>query len=179
MIRCRIQIGDGEVVDVYDTYGFIYISSDNIVEAPLKDFDTTRYVEEAGEHIDPRTMQDAFDYNIKFVVEGVNTDIENINEKIAAFNKDIYSFDGDVRTLQKIIFFNDYKRIAVVGYPKTINKLDSLYRRDSFTAQDIAEFTLTIRVTDPSECNWQLYKGRPFARTRISIVKDDSGLRLV
>lgn len=69
MIYAGIEIGDGEIKDSYEGYGLIYLESDSIMAAPVKDYDTTAYSEDAGEHIDPRTVMDAFDFKIKFLAQ--------------------------------------------------------------------------------------------------------------
>lgn len=68
MMKAGIQIGEGTVKDSLGGYGLIYLESDQIFDAPTKDYDKTSYIEEAGEHIDRRTVADAFDFKIKFLV---------------------------------------------------------------------------------------------------------------
>lgn len=87
MIKVRLQIADGAIQDTYDAYGLIYISADHRLAAPTKGFEKTSYAEQAGENIDPRTVDDAFDYTVKFLVTCPNNDIVNANKKIAAFTR--------------------------------------------------------------------------------------------
>lgn len=122
MITSRIQIAGGQILDTYKGYGFIYMSADNRTEAPIKKRDVTSYAEEAGEHTDPRTVQDAFDYKVKFLIEAPNQNLVNANTRIAAFNKALYTqqSNSDVRTYKEVTFYDDYKRVKIVGLPEPI-----------------------------------------------------------
>lgn len=66
MIRTEIQIGEGDKKDTFDEYGFVYLSSDNRISPPTRDFEKTSYPEENGEHIDRRTVYEPFDFKVKF-----------------------------------------------------------------------------------------------------------------
>lgn len=66
MIRVRIKIGSGSIVDTADTYGLVYLDSDKRVGAEQKEFEATSYPEEEGEHIIPKTVDAPFDYKAKF-----------------------------------------------------------------------------------------------------------------
>ena len=85
MIRVSIQIEDGVAYDSYSKYGFIYKKSDRRFAPPEKKCDTSSYAEEAGEHIDNRTVYDAFDYSVEFIIECPNKNLGHANRKIAAF----------------------------------------------------------------------------------------------
>ena len=61
MIRVRLKIGDGEILDTIDGYGLIYISADSRFAAPIKEFEKTSYPEQEGENILAKTVSDAFD----------------------------------------------------------------------------------------------------------------------
>ena len=67
MITARINI-DGTIRDT-QYYGLVYLDSDKVVGAPSKDFESTSYPEEEGEHIIPRTVDAAFDYKVKFFIK--------------------------------------------------------------------------------------------------------------
>ena len=67
MIKVRLQIGDGAIEDTYSKWGLIYLDADERTEAPIKAREVTSYAEEAGEHVDPRSVPDAFDYTAKFL----------------------------------------------------------------------------------------------------------------
>lgn len=157
MIRVRIQIGDGEIHDTLD-YGLIYKSSDNVSEAPIKERYTTTYAEEAGEHIDPRTLQDAFDYKVEFAVLAENNSIGNANALISSFNKLLYSNKegSDIRTYKEITFYNDYKRVKIVGYPEPLREVTELYRRQNGDIIECAIVSMTIRVSDPTKCDFSI-----------------------
>lgn len=156
MIQSRLQIDDGEVQNIYDAHKLIHMETDTRFEAPIKKRDTTSYAEEAGEHTDPRTVQDAFDYKVTFIVEAPNKDLTNANAVIDEFNRKLYTQDGEIRTYKEITFYNDFKRIKIVGLPEPIQEAKSLYRRQNGEVMDCAQVEWTIRVSDPTKCDFNL-----------------------
>lgn len=156
MINVRIQIGDGAIEDTFTAHKLIYKESDHRVEAPIKKRDVTSYAEEAGEHADPRTVQDAFDYKVTFIIDGQNTDLANVNAIIAAFNAKLYTqpANSDIRTYKEVTFYNDYKRVKIVGLPEPIAECKELYR--TVNGYDCAIVEFTIRVSDPTKCDFNL-----------------------
>lgn len=156
MIKVRLQIADGEIFDTYDKWGLIYVSSDNRTEAPIKSRESTQYAEEPGEHIDNRTLPDAFDYKVNFVIEAENKDTTNANAKIAEFNKALYATSGYVRKYQQVTFYNDYKRVKIVGLPSPISEPKDFYRRANGDALDCVQVEFTIRVSNPTLCDFDL-----------------------
>lgn len=156
MIRVRLQIGDGDILDTFEGWGFIYMDADERTEAPIKKREVSSYAEEAGERTDPRTVQDAFDYKVKFLIECPNRDLENANAKIAAFNKALYttSYDSNIRTYKEIAFYNDYNRVRIIGLPEPIAQPTDFFRKQDGSALDCAQVELKIRVCDPSKCNF-------------------------
>lgn len=158
MIQSRLQIDDGEVQNIYDAHKLIHMETDTRFEAPIKKRDTTSYAEETGEHVDPRTVQDAFDYEVKFIVEAPNKDLTNANAVIAAFNKKLYTqaADSDIRVYKEVTFYNDFKRIKIVGLPEPIQEAKSLYRRQNGDVMDCAQVVFKIRVSDPSKCDFNI-----------------------
>lgn len=163
MIRTRLQIGDGEVLDTYTEYGLIYLDADERLAPPTKGFEKTAYAEEEGEHIDPKTVDDAFDYKAKFLVQAKNSDLENANVIIRDFNKRLYTQDedSDVKTFHRIAFYNDYNRVKIVGYPQSISEATDFWRDKHGNVFDAVQVELTIRVTKPSLCNFALTDVNP------------------
>lgn len=156
MIQSRLQIADGDILNLYDGYKLIHMETDTRFEAPIKKRDTTSYAEEAGEHTDPRTVQDAFDYKVTFIVEAPNKNLTNANAVIDEFNRKLYTQDGEIRTYKEITFYNDFKRIKIVGLPEPIQEAKSLYRRQNGEVMDCAQVKWTIRVSDPTKCDFNL-----------------------
>lgn len=164
MIRVSIKIGEGEIWDAFDKWGFKYLSSDNPVGAPLKSFDKTSYVEEAGEHIDTRTVMDAFDYKVTFAIDTTNSSAENANAKIAAFNQALYSTTAeedddegsDICKFNTVEFYNYYKRVKIVGTPMPVTEISSFSRSGNGGAPDIAVFDFKIRISNPKLCDFSL-----------------------
>lgn len=158
MIRVRLQIADEAIEDTYDKWGFIYLSADHRTEAPIKKRDATSYAEEAGEHTDPRTVQDAFDYKAKFLIEAPNQNLVNANAKIATFNAQLYTqaSGSNIRSYKEVTLYDDYKRVKIVGLPEPIAEPTELYRRQNGDVMDCAQVELTIHVSDPAKCDFNM-----------------------
>lgn len=156
MIRVRLKIGDGAIVDTFDAYGLIYLDADERTEAPIKSRESTTYAEEAGEHLDPRSVQDAFDYKVKFLIETPNQNLTSANAKIKTFNQALYTADGDIRTYKEVTFYNDFNRVKIVGYPSPIDEPTDFFRRKNGEVMDVAQIEWSIRVADPSKCDFNL-----------------------
>lgn len=152
----RIKIGDGAIEDTFAAHKLIYKESDHRVEAPIKKRDVTSYAEEAGDNTDPRTVQDAFDYKVTFIIDGQNTDLANVNAIIAAFNAKLYTqpANSDIRTYKEVTFYNDFKRVKIVGLPEPIAECKELYRM--VNGYDCAIVEFTIHVSDPTKCDFNL-----------------------
>lgn len=156
-IRVRMQIdGEAQPTDTFDKWGFIYIESDNRIAPPEKKRETTTYAEEEGEHTDLRTVDDAFDYKVKFLIETPNTSKENANVKIKAFNDAIRSVKDGVKTCKRITLYNDYKRVVIHGIPEIIAEPTDFYRDRNGKVLDCVLFELVIHVDQPSRCNFSI-----------------------
>lgn len=153
MITVRLKIGSGSIVDT-QTLGLIYLDSDKRTGAPSKGFESTSYPEEEGEHIIPKTVDAAFDYKVKFFVQG--TSLEDANAKIDAFNQSLYTKSGDVKTYYPVEFYNDYKRHKIVGYPSEIAEATDFWRDRTNQVNDVIVVEWTIRVNKPSLCDFSL-----------------------
>lgn len=156
MIKVRLQIGEGSILDTEDTYGFIYLDSDKRTGAPSKGFESTSYPEEEGEHILPVTVDAAFDYKVKFFVQG--TTLANANAKIAAFNSALHDTPNErgEKEYYQVTFYNDYKRHKIVGYPMEIAEASEFWRDRTNQVNDVVVIEWTIRVNKPSLCDFNL-----------------------
>lgn len=165
MIRVRLQIEDGNILDTYDAYGLIYLSSDHRFAAPTKGFATSTYAEQAGENIDPRTVDDAFDYAARFLVEAPNRNLVNANAKIKTFNEYMYTqtVNTDIKTFRTFTFYNDYKRVKIVGIPQPIAEVDKddFFRDKYGNVHDAVVVELKLRVTNPALCNFSIDTDTP------------------
>ena len=155
MLTARIKIGDdGTYQDTVEGWGLVYLSSDSRLASDIKDFEATQYPEEEGEHILPKTVDAPFDYKVKFFIR--TSTRENANAKVAAFNNAISTQDATtkVRTFKKIYFHDEYKKVLIVGYPKPMAEPDKFWRDTRGNALDVVTVELLIRVTTPSECDF-------------------------
>jgi hypothetical protein len=155
MIRVRLQIGNGEILDTIDAYGLVYISSDHRFEAPIKEFDKASYPEQEGENSLDKTVRDAFDYKVEWFVKA-NNSLDNANEVIANFNAQLYTQEGDLMTFKQVSFYNDYKKVLIVGRPSLISEATEFWRDANGKQHDVVKVEWTIRVTKPSLCDFNL-----------------------
>lgn len=155
MITVRLKIGDGAIQDTRD-FGLVYLDSDKRTAAPTKGFESTSYPEEEGEHIIPKTVDDAFDYMVKFFVQADS--IQNAVAKIAAFNDSLFAQEeeSDVKTYKLVEFYNDYKRHKIVGYPSPIDEPAEFWRDPDNQVNDVVIVEWKIRVNKPSLCDFSL-----------------------
>lgn len=155
MIRVRIKIGDGAIEDTFTAHKLIYIDADNRTEAPIKKRDVSSYVEQAGDNTDPRTVQDAFDYKVQFIIDGQDKDLKRVNSIIAAFNKKLYTqpANSDIRTYKEVTFYNDFKPCKIVGIPEPIAECKEF--KKSKNGYEFAQVEFVIHVSDPKKCNFE------------------------
>jgi hypothetical protein len=154
MIRVRIQIGDGDVYDTFDKYGFIYISSDNRFAAPTKDKEVTTYVDQNGENRSNKTVLDAFDYTIVFVVLSKDGQVNSAKRMVQDFNKLLYTEDENgIKIFKTVTFYQDYKGDKIVGIPDIISE-----PKETYTARDEhyqgVQVEFKLRVSDPTKCSF-------------------------
>lgn len=156
MTTVRIKIGDGAIEDTFAAHKLIYMEADNRTEAPIKKRDVTTYAEQAGDNTDSRTVQDAFDYKVTFIIDGQNTDLKNVNAIIAAFNRKLYTHPAgsNIRTYKEVTFYNDFKRVKIVGLPEPIAEPKEMKRNRN--GIDFAEVEFVIHVSDPTKCDFNL-----------------------
>lgn len=155
MITSRVQIEDGQIEDFYKKWGFIYLTSSRIFAAPEKQRKTVSYPEEAGEHTDPRTVKDAFDYEVELLLETPNQGLVCANSKIQAWNNAVREAteNGDIERCKTITFYDDRKRCKIVGIPEILSTVDKKdFYRDDYT--DCVVVKLKIRVSNPKLCEF-------------------------
>lgn len=153
MIKVRLQIDNGDVLDSVDGYGLVYISADSRFSAPLKAFESTSYPEQEGENVIAKTVDNAFDYTVTWIVDA-NNSLANANATIERFNSMLYEQVGDVKTFKQVTFYNDYKRAKIVGIPSPIQEASEFWRDASGKQHDVVQVSWTIRVNKPSLCDF-------------------------
>lgn len=153
MIKARIKIGDGEIYDITEKYGLVYLNGDKIFAAPTKDFEETIYPEQSGKNIIPKTTDEAFEYKVRFFIK---TDrITRANKKIARFNSALYTQQGDVKTFKQVAFYDDYKGVKIVGYPKPMSEATEFWRDKNGKIADVVCCEWIINVNKPSLCDFE------------------------
>ncbi len=158
MITVRLQIGDGDILDTINEHGLVYLSSDTIFSPPLRAFESTTYPETDGENIHPVTVFEPFDYKVKFLVKA-ESGLSNANQKIKAFNSRLYKESAsDQKEFHRVTFYNDYKKVKIVGYPNLISAVDEddFWRDSKGRISDVVCVEWTIRVDKPQECDFNL-----------------------
>lgn len=154
MIKARIKIGEGDVYDTTDKFGFVYISGDKIFSAPIKDFEKTSYPEQPGVNILPKTVDDGFEYKVVFFIKTDN--VTRANKKIADFNSSLYTQEEFVKTFKQVTFYDDYKGVKIVGYPKPISDATEFWRDTKGKQADIVCVEFVIHVNNPSLCDFNI-----------------------
>lgn len=158
MIKVRLQIEGGAIQDTYSAYGLVYLKSSNRFAPPTKGFAKSSYAEQAGENVDPRTVDDTFDYEVQFLIEAPNKDLANANAKIKAFNELMYSklANSDIKTFKTFTFYNDYKRHKISGIPSPIDEVDEKdFFRDKYgNVRDAVVVALKLHVNNPNDCDF-------------------------
>lgn len=154
MTKCGIQIGDGAIMDSYAGYGLIYKSSDSIFGAPAKKRDSTSYAEEAGEHVDRRTVADAFDFKMEFLLDVSTSRMpRRINALIENFNAAMFtaSADSDVMMAQPVTIYDYYKWRKITGIPQPISTPTDYH---NVRGNQCAIVELELRVDNPKLCDF-------------------------
>lgn len=154
MIKARIQIENGEIHDITDKFGLVYIKGDKRFAAPIKDFEETSYPEQAGVNVIPKTTDEAFEYKVELFIKTDN--LTRANTKIARFNSELYTREGDVKTFKRIAFYDDYKGVKIVGYPKPMQEATEFWRDSKGVQVDVVCVEFVIRVTNPSLCDFNI-----------------------
>ena len=156
MIRVQLQIGDGAIYDTCDKYGLVYVSADTIFSPPIKPMVTSKYPETDGENAYPIVVFDAFDYKVIFFINA-SLGIENANQKIFDFNNQlVYKDKFGRRLFNDVIFYNDYKKVKIVGRPSLIKEATEFWRDNRGKMHDIVCVEWDIRVTNPNKCDFNL-----------------------
>lgn len=156
MINVRLQIANGDIKDTASEYGLVYLESDTRFSAPIKDFEKTTYAEQPGSNIDPKTVADEFEYKVKFFVRAGGS-VGNANAAIASFNSLLYTQDeNNIKTFKQVTFYNDYKKVKIVGYPKPIEDATDFWRDSKGNVADVVCVELNILVNDPTLCDFNL-----------------------
>lgn len=160
MIQAKIKIGtNGEVKDTYEDYGLCYISADNTVGATTKDFEATSYPEQEGENILPKTVEEAYDFKVEFLV-AAKEGLGQAAAVVEQFNSSLYTQaeDSTVREYKPVTLYIPTREVTIVGYPKPISVASDYWYDKAGQKADAALVEFTIRVTQPSLCNYHSAK---------------------
>ena len=146
--KIRIKIGNSSIYDAISTWGFHLMDSDDIVVAPLKDYEYQQYPESAEVEIYPYTTKKPFDYSCTLLAIGnestVNTTIKNFYDSLFETTS-----GSDLLRALPLTIYNDWKGIRATGYIKGLEGSDSYpklteYEKGAFL------FKLQIFVSDPN-----------------------------
>lgn len=157
MIKVRLNIGNDETLpkETIGGYGLVYVSSDHRFEAPIKEFEKTSYPEQEGENIIAKTVSDAFDYKVIWFIKADGS-LGDANKVIANFNSLLYTTDGNIKTFKQVAFYNDYKKVKIVGTPSLIQEATEFWRDANRKQHDVVCVEWVIRVSKPSLCDFNL-----------------------
>lgn len=152
MIKARLKIENGDIYDITEKFGLVYLNGDKRFAAPTKDFEETIFPEQSGKSILPKTTDQAFEYRVKFLIK--TDSLTRANKKIAKFNSALYAQEGYVKTFKQVTFFDDYKGVKVVGYPKPMAEATEFWRDKSGRVADVVCCEWVINVNNPSLCDF-------------------------
>lgn len=156
MITVRLQIADGDIKDTALEYGLVYLEADSRLAAPIKAFEKSTYAEQPGSNLDPKTVDDEFDYKVKFFVKA-NGDLDNANAVVSNFNALLYTENTDnVKAFKRVAFYNDYKNVKIVGYPSPISEATEFWRDSMGRQADVVCVEWTIHVNNPTLCDFNI-----------------------
>lgn len=150
MTGLRLRIGDGDVFDPRLNYGMELMEAENRFGPPKKAHAVSSYIDEPGEHIDPRTVADAFDYKIKVLITARRPD--TVATVINAFNGDIKETDeGGVDRYKTLSIILPGMDIMIAGIPDPIETPEDFF---TWRNEQCAVAEIKVRVNDPSKCRW-------------------------
>lgn len=152
MIKARLRIEDGDIYDITERYGLVYLNGDKRFGAPAKKFEESVYPEQSGKNIYPKTTDEAFEYKVDFLIK--TNEITRANKKISKFNSSLYTQDGDVKTFKRVTLYDDYKGVVIVGYPQPMSEAKEFFRDKRGRVADIVVCEWVINVNDPSLCDF-------------------------
>jgi len=141
-----IQIGNGDIVDI-STLGFYLIKSDDLVTAPIKDYEKQEYPESASVELYPYTTKKPFDYSVTLLAIGKQNEINNI---VNSFWDSLFEIipGSDLRKALPITIYNYWKGVQLTGYAKS-NDPESHYPKIIEYEKSAYTFKLVLYVTDP------------------------------
>ena len=156
MITVRLQIADGDIKDTASEYGLVYLEADSRLAAPIKAFEKSTYAEQPGSNLDTKTVDDEFDYKVKFFVKA-NGDLDNANAVVSNFNALLYTENTDnIKTFKQVTFYNDYKKVKIVGYPSPISEATEFWRDSMGRQADVVCVEWTIHVNNLTLCDFNI-----------------------
>ena len=121
--KIRIKIGTGEIQDAITTWGLYLIDSDDTIIAPVREYESIEYPEEAAAEIYPYTTLKPFDYKCTLLCLG---DLTTVNATVRTFYDSLFAITSgvDLRKAEQITLYNDLKGVRVTGYAKTNDPKD-------------------------------------------------------
>lgn len=147
---CKIglSINGGAEMDL-ETMGFLLIESPNILQPPLREYETIKYPESDIEMIDPRAIMESFDYSVKL---GYNGGEGDANAAIIALFSSIFVYNDTtgLTTMLPVTLTNYYKLVQVTGYVKQYTGDTSYFDK----LGDIVLFDFIVFVNDPENANF-------------------------
>ena len=146
--KISIKIADGSIYDTETTYGLYLMDSDDLVIAPVKDYEVQSYPESAAVEIYPYTTKQTFDYKVTLLKFG---DISTVNASVNAFYDSLFEVSTglDLRRAKAITIYNHWKGVEVVGYAKSTNATGNHPQLIEIEKAAYA-FDLILQVADPT-----------------------------
>lgn len=153
MIKARLQIENGDIYDITEKYGLVYVNGEKRLASPIKEFEETIYPEQSGKNVLPKTTDEAFVYNVELFIKTDN--ITRANKVIARFNSALFTQEGEVKIFKQVTFYDDYKGVKIVGFPKPMSEATTFWRDKNGQLADIVVCKWAIDVNNPSLCDFE------------------------
>jgi len=146
--KISIKIADGSIYDTETTYGLYLMDSDDLVIAPVKDYEVQSYPESAAVEIYPYTTKQTFDYKVTLLKFG---DISTVNTSVNAFYDSLFEVSSgvDLRMAKAITIYNVWKGVQVTGYAKSTSATGN-YPQLIEAEKAAYTFDLVLQVADPT-----------------------------
>ena len=146
--KIHIKVGDASIYDAEVSQGLYLIDCDDLIVAPIKEYEEQVYPESAAVEIWPYTTKAAFDYKVTLCKFG---DCSTVNASVNSSYDSLFDISSgtDLRMAKLVTIYNDWKGVQVSGYAKTSPSAGN-YPQLVQQEQSAYSFDLVLRVADPS-----------------------------
>jgi len=145
--KIRIKIGNGSIQDAITAWGLYLIDSDDTIIAPIREYESVEFPEEAKAEVYPYTTLKPFDYKCTLLCFG---DLDTVNTTVRTFYDSLFTITPgvDLRQALEITIYNDHKGMQLTGYAKPVDSKD-YYPQLAEHEKGAYLFDFVLYVADP------------------------------